>query len=170
MSRFGYVMVTYLVTMSVAIVSFIPTPTKLIWNASASVRTGLYSVHPARDLQLGDLVIVAPPAPLADMLADRGALPLGVPLIKPVAGLPGQMLCRNGAAVSVDGVALGEARTHDRAGRPLPVWQGCRVIGADEIFLMNPAEPDSFDGRYFGALPATAVIGRASPLWVSERP
>lgn len=30
---------------------------------------------------------------------------------------------------------------------------------------MNPRSADSFDGRYFGPLPASSVIGRAIPLW-----
>ena len=49
-------------------------------------------------------------------------------------------------------------------GRPLPVWQGCRTLGTGELLLLNPDHPDSLDGRYFGPLPASAVIGRATPL------
>ena len=48
--------------------------------------------------------------------------------------------------------------------RPLPVWQGCRTLGTGELLLLNPDHPDSLDGRYFGPLPASAVIGRATPL------
>src|SRR5690606_34848424 len=47
MTRFGYVMVTYFVTMGVAVAAFIPTPTKLIWNATASAPIGFYTVEPA---------------------------------------------------------------------------------------------------------------------------
>ena len=53
-------------------------------------------------------------------------------------------------------------------GRDLPVWQGCRVIGDGEIFLMNWEVGDSLDGRYFGPIPASSVIGRALPLWTDE--
>src|SRR5690606_34287394 len=56
----------------------------------------------------------------------------------------------------------------DRVGRDLPVWQGCRVIGDSEIFLMNGQVRDSLDGRYFGPIPASSVIGRAIPLWTDE--
>ena len=52
MTRFGYVMVTYFVTMGVAIAAFIPTPTKLIWNASASAPIGFYTVQPASRLEV----------------------------------------------------------------------------------------------------------------------
>ena len=46
----------------------------------------------------------------------------------------------------------------------MPVWQGCRTLGAGELLLLNPDHPDSLDGRYFGPLPASTVIGRATPL------
>jgi type IV secretory pathway protease TraF len=70
--------------------------------------------------------------------------------------------------VTVDAVPFGDALDHDRRGRPLPVWQGCRRIANGEIFLMNPSVPDSLDGRYFGPLPARDVIGKATPLYTDE--
>ena len=39
---------------------FQPVP-KLIWNASASVPIGLYAAHSAGALQIGELLLVAPP-------------------------------------------------------------------------------------------------------------
>ncbi|WP_200146827.1 S26 family signal peptidase, partial [Novacetimonas hansenii] len=35
---------------------------------------------------------------------------------------------------------------------------------------MNTHEPRSLDGRYFGPLPVSSVIGRATPLWVGAGP
>jgi conjugative transfer signal peptidase TraF len=140
-------------------------PPWLIWNASASVPIGLYAVESAGPLRAGELVVVTPPEPLANFLADGGYLPHGVPLMKHVAALPGQSVCRNGLKVTVDAVTVGEARERDSRSRPLPVWQGCRVIAAGEVFLMNAKEVFSLDGRYFGPLPAASIIGRAAPLW-----
>ncbi|WP_407808323.1 S26 family signal peptidase, partial [Staphylococcus aureus] len=85
--------------------------------------------------------------------ADGGYLPRGVPLLKRVAGLPGQRVCRSGRTITVDGRAIGDALDRDRRGRELPTWQGCRVIADDELFLMNWQVRDSLDGRYFGPLP-----------------
>ena len=82
--------------------------------------------------------------------------------------MPGQTVCRTGRTITVDGIAMGEALDHDRRGRALPVWQGCRVIAAGEVFLMNWQSEDSFDGRYFGPLPASTIVGRADPLWTRE--
>ena len=41
-------------------------------------------------------------------------------------------------------------------------------IAEGEIFLMNLGVGDSLDGRYFGPLPDSAVIGRAIPLFTDE--
>lgn len=139
-----------------------------IWNASASVPIGLYRLRPADQFQVIQLVAVQPPEPLATFLDLNGYLPAGVPMLKRVLALPGQTVCRSGLAISVDEVAVGEAKDHDRRGRPLPKWQGCRVVGDGELFLMNWQSSDSLDGRYFGFLPASSVIGRAIPVWTWE--
>jgi type IV secretory pathway protease TraF len=82
--------------------------------------------------------------------------------------LPGQTVCRDQLAVTVDKIEMGAARVHDSRGRPLPTWQGCHVIADGEVFLMNWQSADSFDGRYFGALPTSSIIGTAEPLWTGE--
>lgn len=163
MTRFGYVMATYLASLSVAALSFVTVTPRLIWNASASVPVGLYAVQAAARPRRGDLIVAVPPPALARFLATRHYLPLDTPLIKHVAALPGQRVCRSGSTITVDGVPIGAALDRDRHGRPLPVWQGCRRIGAGEVFLMNPAVRDSLDGRYFGTLPAATIIGTPLP-------
>ena len=141
---------------------------RVVWNASRSVPIGLYSVEPVRQLAVTNLVVAAPPEPLAVFLAERGYLPLGVPLVKRILALPGQSVCRNDLAISVDGIDIGMALARDRHDRALPGWQGCRVIAQGEVFLMNWDEPASLDGRYFGPIPSSAIIGRATPLWTFE--
>jgi type IV secretory pathway protease TraF len=103
MTRFGLVMVTSFAAMGVAISAFIPTPPKLIWNASASAPIGFYAVQPADQLEVTDLVAVDAPEPLASFLATGGYLPRGVPLLKRVVGLPGQQVCRPAARSPLTG-------------------------------------------------------------------
>lgn len=142
--------------------------TKYIWNASESVPTGLYLVRPTARPAVTQLVVVEPPEPLATFLAEGGYLPRGIPLLKRVLALHGQTVCRDQLTITVDKISVGEARARDRRGRPLPIWQGCHVIADGEVFLMNWQSADSLDGRYFGALPTSAIIGRAEPLWTGE--
>ena len=142
--------------------------TRYIWNLSASVPIGLYRLQPTGNLFVTQLVAVQPPEPLATFLAANSYLPRGVPMLKRILALPGQTVCREGLAITVDNIAAGEARGRNGRGRPLPDWQGCRVVADGEVFLMNAQSADSLDGRYFGLLPVSAIIGRALPLWTSE--
>ncbi len=139
-----------------------------IWNASNSVPIGLYHIQPATQLTVSELVAVQPPDLLAAFLDLNGYLPIGVPMLKRVLALPGQTVCRNGLAIAVDGIDMGRAHERDAGGRPLPVWHGCRIIADGDVFVMNWQSADSLDGRYFGPLPASAVIGRAIPVWTDE--
>jgi conjugative transfer signal peptidase TraF len=143
------------------------TPT-YIWNASSSVPIGLYQLQPAGRLTVTELVAVRPPEPLATFLDLNGYLPNGVPMLKRVLALPGQTVCRKGLTISVDGIDVGDALARDSRGRPLPVWQGCHAVEADELFLMNWQSEDSLDGRYFGFVPNSSVIGKARPVWIRE--
>ncbi len=168
MTRLAYVMSTSFVILAIAGRSFLSITPKLIWNASASAPIGLYTVRTAADLGVTDLVAVDAPEPWASFLKEREYLPRGVPLMKRIAALPGQTVCRIRRNVSVDTIAMGEAMARDRRGRELPAWQGCRTLRASEIFLMNWDVRDSLDGRYFGPIPKDSIIGRALPLWTDE--
>jgi conjugative transfer signal peptidase TraF len=174
MTRRRYVMATAIAASAfaaafVAIAVANPLP-RAIWNASASAPIGLYRIHPDRDPAIGALVAVAPPERLAHWLSTRGYLPEGVPLLKHVAAKAGQRTCRIGDAVSVDGRPVVVARQRDARRRPLPVWQGCRTLASDELLMLNPDHADSMDGRYFGPLPASTVLGRAIPILTRDTP
>ena len=141
---------------------------RFVLNVSESVPIGLYRLRPAGKLAVTELVATQPPEPTATFLADGNYLPRNVPMLKRVLALPGQTVCREHLTITVDGIAMGVARERDTRGRPLPVWQGCRVVADGEVFLMNWQSADSLDGRYFGVLPTNAIQGRAEPVWTDE--
>src|SRR5258708_5976889 len=163
---------TLLTTLAATIVLLSTIGTKparyYIWNASESVPIGLYRWRPPSSLFSTDLVAVKPPEPLATFLANGRYLPRGIPMLKRVLALPGQTICRDQLTIIVDNLEMGEARERDSRSRPLPIWQGCRVVAHGEGFLMNWQSADSLDGRYFGVLPTSAIIGKAEPLWTNE--
>ncbi|MBZ9763336.1 S26 family signal peptidase [Mesorhizobium sp. CA8] len=140
-----------------------PTPW-LVWNASASAPIGLYRVvagAPAR----GDLVLARAPEFIAGLAADRGYLPRNVPLVKRVAALPGEHVCAFNEAIIIGGKIVARRLATDGQGRALPWWNECRVLSADELFLLNGEAPRSFDSRYFGPVSSENIIGRLEPLW-----
>jgi type IV secretory pathway protease TraF len=74
-------------------------------------------LQPIERLAVTDLMAVPPPGPLAHFLDLNGYLPLGVPMLKRVLALPGQI----GPTIAVDNVEAGQARERDGRGRRLPV-------------------------------------------------
>jgi type IV secretory pathway protease TraF len=137
----------------------------VVWNTTASAPIGLYLTTPEPDPMIGDFVFVRPPPALATRLAAAGFLPEGALLLKQIAAVAPSVACRSGDLVTLDGQPAGRALDRDRLARPLPIWSGCHRLVADEVFFLNE-EPRSLDSRYFGALPASGIVGRATPLWL----
>lgn len=168
MSRFGAITTMGFAMLAIGAPALVRPAPWLIWNATASTPIGLYALRPIGRLHAMELVVARPPEPIASFLSHGGFLPKGVPLLKHVMALPGQTVCRKGDAITVDGVAAGDAQSRDHLGRPLPSWSGCRTLRPGQVFLMNPTVPDSLDGRYFGPLPIASIVARAVPLWTDE--
>lgn len=140
-------------------------PIRLIYNASASAPLGWYSIANATDLAVGDLVVVRQPLRAEQLMVERGYIGRDVPLVKFVMARGGARVCRHSDQVTIDAAPVGDALDMDSRGRPLPRWDGCRVLGSGEIFLFNGDVNGSFDGRYFGPTPVADIIGKAHPIW-----
>ncbi len=168
MTRRIWAGIAFITVGAVALSTGVDLPPVLLWNASSSVPIGLYRLQSIDDLSPRLLVTVTPPLPIAAFIAERGYLPPDIPLLKHVVGLPGQIVCRIGRRITVDGVSLGQAQHTDTRGRPMPVWRGCLRITSDEVFLMNPEAENSLDGRYFGPIPRNALLAEAIPIWTAE--
>ncbi|NPC57791.1 conjugative transfer signal peptidase TraF [Caenimonas sp. S4] len=143
---------------------------RLVYNASSSAPLGWYHVQPATPAKVGNYVLATLPPDAAVLATRRGYLPAGLPILKQVSAVPGQHVCVKGDALLIDGAAAGRILRSDRQGRPLPVWRQCRKLESGELFLLSTTNPASFDSRYFGPLPASAVRGQAVPLWKWSAP
>lgn len=124
---------------------------------------GLYQVV-NRPVARGQLAVLELPHVVAAFAGDRGYVPTGVYLLKPVVAIAGDRVCRLINAVTLNARTVAVARVKDGAGRTLPRWNGCRVLRHNEFFVLA-VRPGSFDGRYFGALTSDAIVGRAEALW-----
>jgi len=139
-------------------------PPRLLFNVTASAPVGFYWID-QRPPQIGNWVVVRPPAGLATWMARRGYLPVNVPLLKRLAATEGQTVCGRAGRVFIDGRLVAVARDQDRWGRWLHPFVGCHRLADGEVFLLNADAPRSLDGRYFGPLPRTRIVGRAVLLW-----
>ena len=150
--------------LSVAAVAWLRTETPLlVWNASPSVPIGLYAIA-GRSPMRGELAALWLPDPVRRLADARGYLAATAILVKPVAAGVGNIVCRLGPIISIDGHPAAIARTVDAAGRALPQWSGCRRLAAWQIFVLS-STPGSFDSRYFGPVDMRHVVGTAIALW-----
>jgi len=143
----------------------VPMPMKLVYNASKSAPLGFYWVD-QQAAPRQEFVLVYVPKRVRDLVEKREYLPSGIPLIKRVVGIAGDTVCRRGRTILINGVTVAVAKMKDNKGRALPNWQGCHVLTAGEIFLLQD-HPQSFDGRYFGPVKQSLIIGRAIRLQFS---
>lgn len=139
-----------------------PERPSLVWNASPSLPVGLYRVAESSP-ERGAMVALSPTGLARQALDDFGVLPYGRLLLKRVAGMAGDVVCRTGDGLTINGHSAGEALRRDRKGRLLPGWNGCIRLSAQDVFVLGD-HPASFDSRYFGAVPLRDVVGVIAPV------
>lgn len=145
-------------------------------NITPSIPVGLYSeqaVPILRPLPRGVLVLACPPLAAARLARQRGYLGHGpcagdvMPIGKHIAAHTGDTVVVTATEVRVNGRTLTNSRASraDRRGRPLtPIPQGIYVLSSNTLWLAGES-PDSWDSRYFGALPTTAILATMTPVW-----
>jgi conjugative transfer signal peptidase TraF len=127
-------------------------------NLSPSVPRGVYRLAAvAPPLARGTLVVLPVPAGV------RAWQPRGVPLLKPVAAVAGDVVCVGADGLWVEGRWYGPVY-EEAHGMPLPQLRGCFFVPAGAVFLAS-AVPKSLDARYFGPTPVATLTAQATPLF-----
>lgn len=154
--------------LAIAALLFAPSPgsARFVWNVTASAPVGLYWIEHGA-WKVGDRIAVLPSPALANDLETRGVLPKGKLLIKRVAAAAGDVVCRNGQAVTLNGRAMVMARTLDSDGSTLPAWTGCITLTTGDVFLLGDTAT-SYDARYFGVTSSRTIVGRVVALIVAS--
>jgi conjugative transfer signal peptidase TraF len=131
-------------------------------NLTPSLPQGVYALCPGAPGK-GDFVSFCLEGEFADVARERGYLgagscPSGLrPLLKMVAGLPGD-------AIPGDLVI----RSVDSMGRPMPSALPEGIIPSG-MALVLAEHPGSFDSRYFGLVPLDA-LQRVEPVFIFHNP
>jgi conjugative transfer signal peptidase TraF len=141
-------------------------------NTTMSEPVGLY-------LRTSDaaapLVEFCPPEPFAQLSRDRGYRSPGTcpdgaaPLLKAVVARPGDAVELSTSGIAVNGRLLVNTapRAVDSAGRKLTSWPFVRyVVQPGTVWVASVYHPRSFDSRYFGPIPMTAIRNHLEPLLV----
>jgi conjugative transfer signal peptidase TraF len=145
----------------------------LVFNVTPSMPIGMYTVAPlTQPLRFRDTIGVCLSGPFATIALDRtyatqGTCPRGgVGLLKEVGGVGGEVIVQSKAGITIDGhpLPLTPALPRDAHAKPLsPFHLGSYRLRKGEIFLYTPCAR-GWDSRYFGPVPARAVIAYVRPL------
>ncbi|EHH1077077.1 conjugative transfer signal peptidase TraF [Vibrio parahaemolyticus] len=146
------------------------------WNVSNSYPTGLYRMtYDHLDYHRGDLVLFCPPDNKAMRMAlHRDYIKMGLcrggftPAIKKIIAMEGDTVSFDNGMVHINGQAVTKASVlpADSQGRPLPKLDTL-TLQHNEFFMMSDHRPtDSFDSRYYGAVPFHHIHGHIEPIWV----
>ncbi len=170
MMKRGMLLATALPVLALVAASAVSLPKKLAYNASKSAPVGFYWLDD-RPIERGDYVFVHVPERVRQLVESREYLPPDMPLIKRIAGVEGDEICRGGDEIRINGESVARAQISDGLGRPMPVWRGCHLLHERRVFLLQDHQ-QSFDGRYFGPVDRRLIIGRATrlrlPWWKYE--
>jgi type IV secretory pathway protease TraF len=136
-------------------------------NLMPSVKLGVYAITPIHGpLHAGELVTFRTAASAALMRDRHGWLAGFWPMLKPVAGLPGDLVCHG-----QEGIVIRRADTRDLVAygptelpTTFPEAGVCVVVPDGQIYAASKAA-HSLDSRYVGWVPQSAIQGIARPVW-----
>jgi conjugative transfer signal peptidase TraF len=145
-------------------------------NLTNSVPIGLYVISDGPEARL---VEFCPPEPFATLSRERGyrersqfGCPDGArPLLKPIAATAGDLVNVSPRGIEVNGKLIPHtaALHNDSAGRSIAAWpMGTYQVRKGSIWVASSFNTHSFDSRYFGPVPASAVLHQLRPLCVSQ--
>lgn len=142
---------------------------KLLYNPSPSAEIGWYRVVPQKAYARGDLVAAYLPEEVQILADGRGYLPRGIPVIKSIEAVAGDVICYGSYGLSLPEQPPLRTVLLDSLDRRMPVrMPGCLVVPVGEVVLISRRIETSFDSRYFGSVPATGILGHAEFLGSSR--
>jgi type IV secretory pathway protease TraF len=127
---------------------------KYYLNLTRSEPLGIYQLAPCnvRQLRVGDLVIMDVPRQTRQYVYGRRWLRRGWPLLKNVGAVAGDEYQVTATAIAVNDAYIG------------PVFMADFQVKAGQFLPLSTHIRQSFDGRYFGAVPCSLIRGKALPV------
>src|SRR6202167_4706978 len=137
---------------------------------------GIYQMRPLSSFSRGELVAACLPSDIAHFAVSRGYLPVSpisecpdhaAPIGKLLLALPGDQVEIRPDFVAINGESFAHSATvqRDGSGRSLPrMSAGQYQVPAGSVWLFGFNDPTSFDSRYYGPLPLSAIRSVSVPL------
>ncbi|MDN4572037.1 conjugative transfer signal peptidase TraF [Pandoraea cepalis] len=149
---------------------------QLAVNTSPSMPRGLYLMRPAGELSRDALAAICLREGKASRTyLTRDYLPPGRTcesgvgmLLKPLAGVPGDVVEITPIGVAINGVVIPRSRSYDNDSQGLPIehlpigWR--HTLGTDEYFALATHMERSLDSRYYGPVARSQIRAEVSPI------
>jgi conjugative transfer signal peptidase TraF len=147
-------------------------------NLSSSMPVGWYlarDIASGQSVRRGTLVTVCLPAEIASWGRARGYLHRGsctdgtAPVGKSIFAVAGDTVTVRSSGLSLNGKPTPgtTALPQDSEGRPLGrVPNGRYAVRPGEVWLISTYSPRSWDSRYIGPVPTSAMVSALQPLWI----
>jgi len=138
------------------------------FNLTPSMPKGIYRLAEGQRIERGDLVSLCLSGSFSSLALERGYLRPGscpdgsAPLLKVVAGLPGDVVDLGPDGIRINGQLQpgSQAQAFDREHRPMPVARDLapgRIVPEGAALVLSDKHSGGFDGRYFGLVSMTAL-------------
>ena len=142
-------------------------------NTTPSIPLGVYRLTDEPLIKGAYVLFCPPPVAVFVMAKERGYVGAGF-----CPGGYGQLMKRLVAAkndrvtITAEGVAVNGQRLPlsklikvDGGGRPLPHYAKSWVLGSTEVLVMSDSNSGSFDGRYYGSIQRSQIVGVIRPVF-----
>lgn len=136
----------------------------IVRNTSPSMPYGFYLVQSARTISRGDLVVFQLPQTVKQEMSGFRWIGRLTLLLKQVAAIQGDVVCSRGGKLFINDTFIADSKKDDSEGRLIPVFRGCFTVGESKFLPISTRIPNSFDGRYFGAVSEGEIVGSATPI------
>lgn len=138
---------------------------QVVINTSPSVQPGIY-IRSCATPKVGAIVdFEIPTAAQPYIHARSGYSGENWYILKPIIAGPEDQVDTLGDWLVVNGKRIAPMPPReDSAGRPLPIWRGCRRLADNEFFVFSARIPNSFDSRCYGPIQRGEIISVRCPL------
>lgn len=142
---------------------------RLLYNPTESAPKGWYAVSSGVDYTRGDRVAAHLPHPFSELAYERAYLPAGAPVIKTIGAVAGDRYCVTGRSLELADGSVLPLKPSDSQGRAMPALAGgCRRVSDGHVLIVSDYSARSFDSRYVGEVPVTAILGKVWKIGFAE--
>ncbi|MGD9108708.1 MAG: S26 family signal peptidase [Gammaproteobacteria bacterium] len=137
----------------------------ITYQATTSMPKGFYFISPAKVLYKGDIVLFRPPDEIVRFLIEEKWLPKSGLMLKYVFALSGDYVCQDKKWIYINHHRVAPIYNEYAHGKKIPNSYFCGKLAKNQYLLMSIQVKRSFDGRYFGPVDRTRIIGVAKYLF-----